>query len=218
MTEGGSSPHHPFKHARHRTGNAMRGFDEGNPRQFYAGIHPMIPVPRARQPREEEMKCGSQPADIRMIHRRSHCPARRVARSVPTQHSRLPMFVIPRGSSVPMLDHAGHIRTERDAPPSSARQSPRWRWRYPRARPGLSPRPGAPARRPTAYRCAGHLCRSGAQRGRVWAKADQLDPLDTERVSCSPTAGCRRSSKCGTMRSSAGVVHGCSLSLNRWEG
>jgi hypothetical protein len=47
----------------------MCGTDEGNPRQIYAGIHVMIPVPRARQPREEEMKCGSQPADIR-VHRR----------------------------------------------------------------------------------------------------------------------------------------------------
>lgn len=40
--------------------------------EFYVGIHVMIPVTRARQPREEEMKCGSQSADIRMIHRRSH--------------------------------------------------------------------------------------------------------------------------------------------------
>jgi hypothetical protein len=40
--------------------------------EFYTGIPVMIPVLRARQPREEEMKCGSQPADIRMIHRRSH--------------------------------------------------------------------------------------------------------------------------------------------------
>ncbi len=38
--------------------------------EFYTGIPGMIPVLRARQPREEEMKCGSQPADIRMIHRR----------------------------------------------------------------------------------------------------------------------------------------------------
>jgi hypothetical protein len=30
----------------------------------------MIPVPRPRQPREVKMKCGNQPADIRMIHRR----------------------------------------------------------------------------------------------------------------------------------------------------
>lgn len=40
--------------------------------EFYAGITMMIPDPRARQPREEEMKCGSQSADVRMIHRRSH--------------------------------------------------------------------------------------------------------------------------------------------------
>ena len=50
----------------------MRRTDEGNPRRFYAGILVMIPVSRARQPREEEMKCGTQSADIRMIHRRSH--------------------------------------------------------------------------------------------------------------------------------------------------
>ena len=41
---------------------------------FYVGIPQMIPVPRPRQPREEEMKCGSQPADIRMIHRREYHP------------------------------------------------------------------------------------------------------------------------------------------------
>ncbi len=34
----------------------------------------VISASRPRQPREEEMKCGTQPADIRMIHRRSHCP------------------------------------------------------------------------------------------------------------------------------------------------
>lgn len=34
----------------------------------------MIPVLRPRQPREEEMKCGSQSADIRMIHRRKDHP------------------------------------------------------------------------------------------------------------------------------------------------
>jgi hypothetical protein len=32
----------------------------------------MIPDARPRQPREEEMKCGTQSADIRVIHRRSH--------------------------------------------------------------------------------------------------------------------------------------------------
>ena len=52
----------------------MRGNDEGNPRPFYVGIDLMISETRARQPREEEMKCGTQSADIRMIHRRSHCP------------------------------------------------------------------------------------------------------------------------------------------------
>lgn len=40
--------------------------------KFYAGILAMIPASRPRQPREEEMKCGNQPADVRMIHRRSH--------------------------------------------------------------------------------------------------------------------------------------------------
>jgi hypothetical protein len=40
--------------------------------KFYPGTFLVIPAPRARQPREEEMKCGSQSADIRMIHRRSH--------------------------------------------------------------------------------------------------------------------------------------------------
>ena len=41
----------------------------------------MIPDPRPRQPREEEMKCGTQPADIRMIHRRKGRP--RVALLIP---------------------------------------------------------------------------------------------------------------------------------------
>jgi hypothetical protein len=35
----------------------------------------MISEIRARQPREEEMKCGNQSADIRVIHLRSHSPA-----------------------------------------------------------------------------------------------------------------------------------------------
>jgi len=33
---------------------------------------PVIPGVRLRQPREEEMKCGTQPADIRVINRRKH--------------------------------------------------------------------------------------------------------------------------------------------------
>ena len=57
----------------------MYGIDEGNPRTFYVGIRVMIPDTRARQPREEEMKCGSQPADIRVIHRRHRPSSRYVA-------------------------------------------------------------------------------------------------------------------------------------------
>lgn len=34
----------------------------------------MISEIRARQPGEEEMKCGTQSADIRVIHHRSHFP------------------------------------------------------------------------------------------------------------------------------------------------
>ena len=41
---------------------------------FVWASHKMIPVIRPRQPREEKMKCGSQSADIRMIHRRKHHP------------------------------------------------------------------------------------------------------------------------------------------------
>lgn len=58
----------------------MRGNDEGNPRQFYVNpsktnpVPRVISAPRARQPREEEMKCVIQYADTRMIHRRSHPP------------------------------------------------------------------------------------------------------------------------------------------------
>ena len=44
----------------------MRGTLDG----FYVGIQTMIPDPRARQPRDEPMTGGSQPADIRVIHRR----------------------------------------------------------------------------------------------------------------------------------------------------
>ena len=43
----------------------------------------------------------SESADIRMIHRRSHCPARRVARSVPTQSIPAP----------DVRDPARHLRT-----------------------------------------------------------------------------------------------------------
>ena len=50
--------------------NATREHDEGNPRTFYVGIYAMTPDPRSRQPRDGPMKCGNQPADIRMIHRR----------------------------------------------------------------------------------------------------------------------------------------------------
>jgi transposase len=39
----------------------------------YVGIRVMIPDTRARQPRDGQMKCGNQPADISMIHRRRKC-------------------------------------------------------------------------------------------------------------------------------------------------
>ena len=78
---------------------------------FYAGTFVVIPAPRARQPREEEMKCGSQPADIRMIHRRSHLS--RVAFPLRC-HARSPRPFIPlvlaREKTVPSLDLTGHIR------------------------------------------------------------------------------------------------------------
>jgi len=48
----------------------MRGHGEGNPRDDYVGIHAMIPDTRSRQPRDGPMKCGNQPADISVIHRR----------------------------------------------------------------------------------------------------------------------------------------------------
>jgi hypothetical protein len=51
----------------------MRRPDEGNPRAGYVGIHPMISDARERQPRDGYMKCGSQSADISMIHRRHSC-------------------------------------------------------------------------------------------------------------------------------------------------
>jgi hypothetical protein len=34
----------------------------------------MIPDPRTRQPRDAPMQCGSQPADISVIHRRMKLP------------------------------------------------------------------------------------------------------------------------------------------------
>jgi hypothetical protein len=60
------------KSADNQPATRCAGTDEGNPRTCYVGIRVMIPDPRARQPREEKMKCGNQPADIRMINRRSH--------------------------------------------------------------------------------------------------------------------------------------------------
>ncbi len=51
----------------------MRGPDEGNPRAIYVGIHRDDPRPRARQPRDGQMNCGNQSADISMIHRRYDC-------------------------------------------------------------------------------------------------------------------------------------------------
>jgi hypothetical protein len=72
----------------------------------------MIPVPRARQPREEEMKCGSQPADIRMIHRRSHLL--RVAFLIRCHalyfYSTQP-FVRTRDNTALSLDITGYIKT-----------------------------------------------------------------------------------------------------------
>jgi transposase len=69
-----------------RCAGTMRGTLES----FAWAPNAVIPVIRPRQPREEEMKCGSQPADTRVIRRRSHCPARRVARSVGTLISTQP--------------------------------------------------------------------------------------------------------------------------------
>src|SRR5579863_5195290 len=79
--------------------------------EFYTGIPAMIPVLRARQPREEEMKCGSQSADVRMIHRRSHLS--RVAFPVRC-HALHPgstqPFVIAREQTMASLDITGHVR------------------------------------------------------------------------------------------------------------
>src|SRR5579863_5112202 len=105
--------------------------------KFYAGIHVMIPAPRARQPREEEMKCGTQSADIRMVHRRSHLS--RVA--LPIRCHALPLaslqpFVLARERLLPSLDITGHIKTYRSpkgqtcaaesAQPQAAAKTRRW--------------------------------------------------------------------------------------------
>ena len=75
--------HTPSDHSSHRTDNARvtrcASTDEGNPRLDYVGIRVMIPDTRARQPRDGQMKCGNQPADISMIHRRSPMLSRRVS-------------------------------------------------------------------------------------------------------------------------------------------
>jgi hypothetical protein len=90
----------------------MCGTDEGNPRKFYVGIRVMIPGPRARQPREEEMKCGTQPADIRMIHRRSHSPhVALLARCHLIQTWYHSPFAKREAHPLPALDETGHIRT-----------------------------------------------------------------------------------------------------------
>ena len=58
--------------------------DEGNPRAGYVGIIPMISDARLRQPRDGQMKCGSQSADISMIHRRySRLPSRSSSTCLP---------------------------------------------------------------------------------------------------------------------------------------
>jgi hypothetical protein len=78
-----STPSYPHYH---RTDNARvtrcESTDEGNPRNGYVGIRVMIPDSRARQPRDGQMNCANQPADISMIHRRRNtprvaCPLRR---------------------------------------------------------------------------------------------------------------------------------------------
>ena len=80
--------------------------------EFYTGISAMIPVFRARQPREEEMKCGSQPADVRMIHRRSH--RLRVAFPIRCHGlfstAQTQPFVPAREKTVPSLDITGHVK------------------------------------------------------------------------------------------------------------
>ena len=68
------SPTHPHNHSDR---NATREHDEGNPRKFYVGIEAMIPDFRQRQPRDVPMQCGSQPAYIRVIHRRHRLRASR---------------------------------------------------------------------------------------------------------------------------------------------
>jgi len=73
-------------------------------------VLPRISAPRVRQPREEQMKCVTQHADIRMIHRRSHCP--RVAFLLRCRaHPDLSRFVLARVKTVHALDEEGHIRS-----------------------------------------------------------------------------------------------------------
>jgi hypothetical protein len=71
----------------------------------------MISEIRARQPREEEMKCGTQSADIRVIHRRSHSP--RVALLLGYRAYTSPLFgtfASMREKIVPSLDKNGYVR------------------------------------------------------------------------------------------------------------
>ena len=84
-TDGNQEVRASDHHHHHRTNNARvtrcASTDEGNPRRRYVGIRVMIPDPRARQPRDGQMNCGNQPADISMIHRRRKgsrvaCPLR----------------------------------------------------------------------------------------------------------------------------------------------
>ena len=48
----------------------MRDTMWGNPRARYVGILRVISDLRTRQPRDGQMKCGNQPANISMINRR----------------------------------------------------------------------------------------------------------------------------------------------------
>ena len=67
----------------------------------------VISVSRARQPREEVMKCGIQSADIRMIHRRSHHPRVAFPLRYHPPHLSPAIYRHTRETPVPSFDKEG---------------------------------------------------------------------------------------------------------------
>ncbi len=94
----------------------MCGHDVGNPRARYVGIPRMIPDLRTRQPRDGQMKCGTQSANISMINRRKSFRASRSPSGVmerPKPSNRKPS-ADPRVLRSRLLTARGHISVRKN--------------------------------------------------------------------------------------------------------